>query len=194
MNVFFQDKVGGTFIDIGAHEGIIFSNTYFFEKNLGWKGICFEPNPVTYQKLVWNRNCICLKAGVSDVEGVMQFVSHPCTWVSGFLDKYSEEHAEKWKVGEALANHSAKLIDVNCYRLNTILEKYDLDTIDLLSIDTEGGELEILKSIDYEKFLIRVIIVENIYRDPEYRSFLEDKGYTYATRLHRDEVYFRLDL
>jgi hypothetical protein len=37
----------GFFIDVGAADGITFSNTYYFEKQ-GWKGLCFEPNPENY--------------------------------------------------------------------------------------------------------------------------------------------------
>ncbi len=189
---FFINNPAGFFIDIGAHEGILYSNTCFFENQLKWKGICFEPNPVSYEKLIRNRNSVCLQKCISNEKGMKQFVSHPTSWVSGLLDKYSEQHAKKWGVQNVIADHSAQVISVDCCLLNDILEQYKIYEVDFLSIDTEGGELEILKSIDYSKYNIKVIVVENIYHDFEYRCFLESQGYVYATRLYRDEIYYKI--
>ena len=47
----FKNKRDGFFLDIGANDGITLSNSYFFEKELGWKGICFEPLKNAFQKL-----------------------------------------------------------------------------------------------------------------------------------------------
>ena len=48
--VFFNNKKDGYFIDIGAYDGIRLSNTYLFEKNKNWKGICVEPNNKVFNK------------------------------------------------------------------------------------------------------------------------------------------------
>ena len=65
---FFINKEDGFFLEIGALDGIKFSNTYFFEKR-GWKGICVEPSPKKFSLLEKNRNCICEQLAVSDVSG-----------------------------------------------------------------------------------------------------------------------------
>jgi FkbM family methyltransferase len=186
---FFSNKSEGFFIDIGAHEGIQYSNTYFFEKSLHWKGICFEPNPVTFKKLKKNRSCECVNAAISDESGKFSFVCHPCSWVSGLSSKYSEQHAKKWHVQEEIQNRQAQVIQVDCFLLNNILNERNIDHVDLLSIDTEGGELEILKSINFDAFSIDVIVVENIYNDTSYKDFLESVGYQCVTKLLRDEIY-----
>jgi hypothetical protein len=41
----YKNKYNGYFVDIGASDGIIYSNTYLLEKRYGWKGICVEPLP-----------------------------------------------------------------------------------------------------------------------------------------------------
>jgi hypothetical protein len=51
---YFQ-KRGGMFIDVGAHDGEQFSNTYLLETRLGWGGICIEPNPDSFRELEKNR-------------------------------------------------------------------------------------------------------------------------------------------
>lgn len=40
-----------TFVEIGAHDGMLESTTLFFERCLGWNGALIEPHPKTYRKL-----------------------------------------------------------------------------------------------------------------------------------------------
>ena len=49
---FYNNKRDGYFIEIGASDGIKLSNTYLLESQYGWKGICVEPIPNNYNKLV----------------------------------------------------------------------------------------------------------------------------------------------
>ena len=52
FNVFFQDyKKPGFFIELGALDGILISNSVFFEKILKWNGICIEPTPHYFKNL-----------------------------------------------------------------------------------------------------------------------------------------------
>src|SRR5437773_2248892 len=55
---FFHDKRNGTFVDVAAYDGIFCNNTYFFEKNLDWTGICIDCN--AFEQLTKNRNSICI--------------------------------------------------------------------------------------------------------------------------------------
>ena len=57
------NKQNGFFIDIGAHDGICFSNSYLFETELEWNGICIEPLPNIFKKLEKNRKCILADVG-----------------------------------------------------------------------------------------------------------------------------------
>jgi len=57
----FKNKQNGIFVDIGVSDVITRSNSYFFEKNLNWTGMCIEPNPNSYKKLIQNRKCICVQ-------------------------------------------------------------------------------------------------------------------------------------
>src|ERR1700730_1429338 len=51
----FGAKRDGTFVDIGAADGVFLSNTYFFEKELAWCGVCVEPRPEAFSRLVASR-------------------------------------------------------------------------------------------------------------------------------------------
>lgn len=189
---FFRDKTDGFFLDIGAHGGIKNNNTYFFEKHLHWKGICFEPTPTIFKELRRNRTCVCIKAAVGPKAGKTSFVINGCSYLNGILDKFDPRHFKKHQYASRLKKGSSKIITVECVVLTDILEKYDVTDIDFISLDTEGGELEILKSIDYERFNIDVLCVENIYHDESMRSFLASKGYELVAHVHRDDFYKKI--
>lgn len=190
---FFKNKTNGFFLDIGASDGIEYSNTYFFEKELGWKGICVEPRDQAFKDLTNNRDCICIKGCISEQEGTAQFleVLGYAELLSGVYDKYDPRHVAR--INSELVSHggSKRIIEVKCYNINKILHEHGVTHIDYLSLDTEGGELEILKSIDFETITVDVIDVENNYNDPSMRRFLEDKGYKLVKRIVCDELYVR---
>ena len=70
-----NSKRRGYFVDIGAYDGINYSNTLYLEKNLNWSGICIEPDVKTYESLIINRNCICENLAVNGFKGKVPFIS-----------------------------------------------------------------------------------------------------------------------
>lgn len=196
---YFQNNQGGVFVDIGAHNGIKYSNTYFLEKEKGWKGICIEPIPERFAELQSCRDCVCIQGCISDIEGISQLlmVSSPVVdteMLSGLLHKYDNRHLERVKREIIRNGGSYQLIDVQCYILNDLLENNGIAHVDFLSIDTEGGEFDIISSIDFARFRIDVITVEDNYRDPRFIPYLTEKGYTYVTHLDQDLIFVRNDI
>src|SRR3974390_100826 len=60
----FCGKRNGVFVDVGAYDGISFSNTLMFERELGWTGLCIEPNPDVFPRLIENRSATCLEIAI----------------------------------------------------------------------------------------------------------------------------------
>jgi hypothetical protein len=70
---FFRGKRQGVFVDIGAYDGETFSNSLFFERSMGWTGLCVEPLPSAFAKLRAIRKAICENVCVADFEGEAEF-------------------------------------------------------------------------------------------------------------------------
>lgn len=190
---YFHNRKGGIFLDIGAHDGVSFSNTYFFEKELGWTGFCFEPLPHLFKALNECRNCVCINACVSNIDGELPFlhVDSCDEMLSGLCATFDNR-----KLGAVMADIAhfggqCKVMPVACVRLNTILQKYGISHIDFFSLDVEGHELEVLKTIDFSKITIDVITVENDYENEELRQILYANGYELVTHLHVDDIFVR---
>ncbi|MCL5290548.1 MAG: FkbM family methyltransferase [Bacillota bacterium] len=189
----FQGKENGFFVDIGAHNGITFSNSYFFERHKNWQGLCIEPMPNIYKLLRENRRCICIEGAISFENGVQEFLS-----LAGHTEMYSclltgsdPRHLERIQREMQRHGGNQQVIQVKTYTLQSILDDHHVKSIDFCSIDTEGNELTVLQSVDWEKVDIKCLVVENSYQDRAIRDYLETKKYKLIERLEWDDIYLR---
>lgn len=185
-------KPGGVFVEIGAHDGISISNTYYLENKLGWNGLVVEPNPVIYNQLKRNRLCNTVNASVGAKNGtaVYRLISGYAEQLSGLVDQYHPTHLDRIENEIDQYGGGYQDIEVICYSINTLFEKYQLDHVDYLSIDVEGGEKSIIDELDFNRFDISVIGIENNYGDYRIHKMLLDKGYRLDS-IVGDEFYIR---
>ena len=197
-NRFFKNKKDtGYFLEIGADDGIRFSNCKFFEETLMWTGIALEARTEAYSKLISNRKCICLNAVLSDKEEETSFLSLKGygLGLSGLLNKYDKRHIQRIQRDiQHPENKGKELIKVNTERLDTLLDKYNIKHIDFLSIDTEGSELDILSVLDFKKYKIDVITIEDNYNDETLMTFFIDRGYKFIKQIKCDKIFQRCDM
>ena len=194
---FFFNKRNGVFVDIGAHDGIRYSNSYFFEKELFWTGICIEPLPNVFEKLKQNRSCILVNKCISSQTGTEAFLwihdndipNIDGSMLSGLQRTFDPRHFARAEQHANDIGGSIEIVNVPSININELLDEHKLYYIDYLSVDTEGSELEILHSIDFDRFYIYTISVENNFSSPEIRAFLMSKGFEYITNLDVDEIY-----
>ncbi len=191
LEKFFNYKKNGKFIDIGAYDGVTFSNTYYLEKVMGWRGICVEPNPQPFGKLSSARISINLNCGVGEHESKMNFlaVTGACEMLSGFTDTFDENHLNR--IAECVRKYKVqeRNILVPIRPLRNILAENDLYEFDYCNIDVEGGELSVLKSIDFLKTRIKLLSVENNSGTKTVNKYLKDIGYTLIEKIGADEFY-----
>jgi len=189
----FRNKSGGFYLDIGANDGITYSNTYFFERELNWLGICIEPIPSVFSKLHQSRKSININGCIADFEGegIFYEVTGYAEMLSGLKSKYDSRHLKR--IEDEIAKHGGSLIEttVNCFNLNKLLKKYDINKIDYCSIDIEGGELDVLKTIDFEQFDFHSFSIENNYNDVLIHEHMRKNGFRRVTILGGDEIYIK---
>lgn len=187
----FNGKRNGYFLDIGAYDGVYFSNSLTLEKSLGWEGICIEPNPLVYGQLKSNRTCTCLNYCVSDKKRVVDFlaVSGWGAMLSGILDKFNEGHLAR--IDDTIKEHggSKQVIQVEALPISDLLENYGVKTVDYCNIDVEGGEMSVLRSINFSHVEIKIFTIENNYGSETVMQFLKGLGYSLIARIGEDEVY-----
>jgi len=196
LHMLFGDRVDGVFVDVGSVDGFSFSNTYFFERNFNWTGICVEPNGASLDvlKRVRTRSAV-YNACVSNVTTREDFVQ--CTgytrMLSGLVSSMTPEHRARIQHEIGIHGGTSEIIQVQVLRLADILESRGMAHIDLLSVDTEGAELQVLQGIDWHRTHISVIILEMLNPAEEHsleiEAFLQARGYSRAAYVCQDAVF-----
>jgi len=184
----FHGRRGGVFVDIGAHDGEALSNTCYFERELGWSGLCVEPNPAVFGRLRANRRCACLNCGISDRAGTLAFLQLPgeLEMGSGFVEHYDPRSAFA-----ARPPPGARRLEVPVRRLMDVLAEHGMRRVDYLSIDTEGADFAILRSIDFSACDIAAVSVENGGCEERMATFMKARGYRLAAVLGADDIFVR---
>jgi FkbM family methyltransferase len=152
----FENKKNGFYVDIGAHHPKRFSNTMHFY-NLGWRGINIDAMPGSMEAFRLLRPLdINLEIAVSDREEKLVFYifNEPA------LNTFSETLANDYNSSENYTLISN--VSLQTRTLASILDQYlpENQTIDFLSVDTEGSDLKVLKSNNWDKYIPQVVLVE----------------------------------
>jgi FkbM family methyltransferase len=184
----------GIFVELGAMDGICYSNTKFFEDELQMTGTLIEPTN-QYYSLIHNRpKCKCYNLAVNNTKDKVKFLGDGPT--AGMVDTMSESFKNHWHKN----NNNEYYVDGE--PISDILDKSDIKYIDLITIDVEGGEEVVLKTLNYN-IPIYVICVEldgnNKDKHERCRQILLEKGFTFNKRMCINEFwvnnnYFRKDL
>ncbi|OGB85226.1 hypothetical protein A2994_00015 [candidate division Kazan bacterium RIFCSPLOWO2_01_FULL_48_13] len=185
----FAGQSSGYFVEVGALEGIRFSNTYYFER-LGWRGVCVEPHPDYIDLLKSNRpgsTVIQAAVGKADLPAVDFYINYrgSLSTLDRGLESYFKSHYQKGFGG-------FKTIQVPLLTLNAILERDQAPTpIDLISIDTEGTEADVLAGFDIDKYAPRVVVVEVSIRREAIDEYMVKHNYILACSNPSNAIFCR---
>lgn len=153
----FDKNLKGTYVDLGCFHPTRSNNTFKMYKR-GWHGLNIDLNPLTIDLFNFARPSdinICSAISNKKIKKKLYFL--------GDLDSKNtlDLNHKNW-----LSNHfninkkDFKIKKVKTNTLSNLLNKYDFHKIDFMNIDIEGHELDVIKSIDFKKFDIKVICVE----------------------------------
>lgn len=181
-NNVFKGYKNGFFVDVGAHDGVLLNNTLYFEKYNKWRGINIEPINNVFNKLMKNRpDCINLNYAVCNYNGETDFLLNigNTEMLSGIKESYDNRHLNRLNHENNIYSSNTEIIKINTTKLETIFDKYNIKNINYLSIDVEGGEFEVIKSINFDKIFIDVIGFECNYDDSciPIIKYLENKNF-----------------
>jgi FkbM family methyltransferase len=164
---YFPGKNGGTFVDVGAHDGFTFSNTYGLAET-GWTGLCFEPMPDLYKKC----------------EMLHNFHEHGVTVLNICVGDAVDEQIKLYTSSNPTINEET--VELSPWDSKYNKDEYilcDMTTLDkaltdwwapkkfeVLSIDVEGAELQVLAEFDIMEWLPRMVIIETHENHPDKRK------------------------
>ena len=168
-----EDVQNGTYLEVGAYDGIYFSNTLFLQNEFGFSGILIEPQQTLFKELTKNRplNFLVNSAISNSEETKVSFIGNNLE--AGISSLFLMNH-------ERFPACKSYLVDNK--KMKTVIQDSNLKYIDVMFIDTEGSEFEIIKSINFS-FPISLIVVEahkeNMEEDKLLKEILNDNGFNF---------------
>lgn len=176
----FGDKPKGFYVDVGAHHPRRFSNTYLFYKR-GWSGINIDARPGSMKAFRKKRpRDINIEKPISEIPGVLHYYMFNEPALNGFSKHLSEQR-------DGLKNYRIEaVVELETVRLDKLLDEYlPLGTaIDFLSIDVEGLDFEVVRSLNLQKYSPSFILVEVLGSslsdlvESDISRYLHDYGYS----------------
>lgn len=161
------DRESGFFVEFGATDGVTGSNSLYFERHAGWRGVLAEPARTWHARLAKNRSCT---------------IAHECVWSrSGETLEFSEAGDAGFSTlsrfagvdRHAVKRSGARRYPVSTITLDELLDRHGApDRIDFMSLDTEGSELDILRAFSFQRRRVHVLVVEHNFR-PEREAIRE---------------------
>lgn len=182
-------KRDGFFVDIGANDGVTISNTAALEKDHGWNGVGVEPIPSVFEKFQHNRSCKAVNACVTPSQQTVTFVEllGGPNMLSTIKTNETGLIARRLRKNQQRHNAQRREYEVQGVPFDDLIQ--DRTHVDFLSLDIEGGELGVLRSIDFDTVHIQTISVENNHYRSDLRRFLESKSFAYIGTFGVDEIY-----
>ena len=181
----------GFYVDVGCNHPIRQSNTYRFYRK-GWSGIAIDANPAFAQGFARHRpRDRFIRACVSDTEGQVPFHVFASDSLSSISGKQLYDNADHYRL--------ERVEQLTTRTLNDILTEAGAPgRVDILSIDVEGHDEQVIRSLDLHRFEPKIIVVElnaaslNIGRVAEHpvAAVLADHDFQ-PVAVHWGNVFFR---
>jgi FkbM family methyltransferase len=194
----YLDYDNGFYVELGANDGVSHSNTFYYERNRGWKGVLIEPSPHNYLKCKESRSsrnhmfcAACVGMDYKEEFVRMAFsnlMSIPIGLESDIIDPIAHANLGKQFLPEW---QDVFIFGAKARTLNDLLLEANAPCqIDFLSLDVEGAEIEVLKGVDHHRFRFTWICIEC--RDFERMSnYLSQFRYEFVEKLSDHDYLFK---
>jgi FkbM family methyltransferase len=181
LSLLLEGKKNGFYIDIGANHPKKFNNTYRLYKS-GWHGINIEPNPSKISAFKRGRSRdINLAIGVGPAESSMKYYCFDEDTLNTFDPAFAKKNRN-------MGHIQTGIIDVPVKPLSHVFKENipPSTPTDVMSLDTEGYDMVVLKSNDWNKYRPRFVVIETLeYKrtelgeryDDTFNAYMKSVGY-----------------
>lgn len=168
----------GSAVELGACDGVYLSNTLELEQQ-GWEVLCIEPNPQYYAELQKNRKLsLNYAVAAAPAENVpFHIYRFPYVTETGACDSHEAalsslvplEEVKAW-IGTPIS-HRVAMIPVRT--LDQCMAEAGMKSVHFLSLDVEGGEMDVLKGFSLDYWRPWIIVLENHHIDDRFVNYLK---------------------
>ncbi|XP_059489034.1 uncharacterized protein LOC132204512 [Neocloeon triangulifer] len=184
-----KNRTNGFFVECGALDGEGASNTLTLEKFFNWTGLLVEASPKELKLLNSKNRKAWVAPTCMSLNTTPEMITFHEDWVLGKVVGTKETAVKSETKG--------RYVDLLCLPFNTLMTSLNRTKIDFFSLDVEGLEFEILKTIDFKKFEFDLIIVEHKHTGKNHDlivPFMDRNGYRLNLTTPMDYFFFNKNL
>jgi len=187
---YFPKDYVGNCVEVGVSDGIKGSNTKYFEDHK-WGCLCIDPIPEHVELARKVRKSVIQVACGSELK-------HAKFYVFDIGDNNIKSSLSGLQTDNRLLVSHGHLIN-QCYTITVQVDRLEdilfrrraPKKLDFISIDTEGTELDVLKGMNFNRFDVKLLVVENNFEDPEIEEYLKQFGYKKSERYFVNDFYIK---
>ena len=187
-------KKNGIFIECGASDGITYSNSYLLEQKYGWTGLLIEPIQDQFDALVgYRKKSICEKYIMTSFKesgkNIKILNAGPESIImDSQIGNLSMSNKERMNILE-----SQKMIkgseSVKSISISELLDRHDINEVDIFFLDVEGSEINVLDGLDTNKHKIKNIVVETG-SISSFKDYMRSIGFDKYENIARNDFIF----
>jgi FkbM family methyltransferase len=152
-------KRNGFFIECGAANGEMLSNSLFFEKSRNWTGVLVEPDVEYFSQLVKkHRHSYLVQACLSPTKNAVMIPFRKGGLIGALANYMSPQHAKRMDHELGKSNET---VLVQCFPIYSILKAIGVTHVDFFSLDIEGAEPDVLRTLPLDKITVDVFCIEH---------------------------------
>ena len=177
----------GFFVESGALDGLRVSNTFVYERKLGWRGLLVEPNPKNFEKLLANQ-----KAGLRSAPAFNGCLSFSNSTERDVMFAGDEAVGKRTSLKEYRVENKIKknMFQATCVPLKQILSQVQQQarpSVAYWVLDVEGAEFSILQATPFDEIEFGVLQVENGFH--KVHALLQAKGFQMLAGTVQDAIF-----
>jgi FkbM family methyltransferase len=188
----------GYFVELGANDGVSQSNTKYFELFKNWRGVLIEPHPGKFSECRKNRskrskciNAACVSSSYTGDSIQLLYSNLMTIALEGESDIQDRNQHAEWGGDFLTKSEIVYEFSAPSRTLEAILLAcHAPSTIDFLSLDVEGNEIEVLKGLDLTNRCFKYILVESRELNT-ITGYLMPFGYAFVEQLSPHDYLFR---
>jgi FkbM family methyltransferase len=179
----------GVFVEVGAFDGYRFSNTYFLERFRGWRGVLIEPIPESCAL------CVRERPASQVFNYALVAPDGPPSLTLTYGGPLSAERGKprtELEIGRGTAFGWEQRYDVTVptRSLSAVLDEASVDSIDFLSIDVEGAEVDVLRGLDIDRHAPEFLLIETNGAEQAIAALLEPR-FAFVERFSGNDALFQ---
>lgn len=183
-----NNKKNGFFIEVGAFDGINYSNTFLLEKKHNWKGLLVEPLKAEFEICKkYRTKSIVVNNILSNPKDMNKLIKLHHSGLESLIADRNNSLMPKRHLDEKIKK---KYIHIKSVTLDHLLDIYRINYVDILIVDVEGFEINLLNGFSQD-YKVNYILIET-YNNQRLIEYCKKRSWKFIEKFSDNDYLFKV--